>query len=125
MHLIRKGSGKLVINCINKIGGLWLLVDSFHATNLAQSVTVYSNDADTSVSQNLQFKEQYKSLNLGDCSDKILHHLKLKNLNRLAVGHLNINSLSNKFGTSQLLLKNSLDIFMISKTMFAKTFPEG
>ena len=41
-------------------------------------------------------------------------------MNRLAVGHLNISSLSNKFGTLQLLLKNSLGIFMVFKTMFGK-----
>ena len=46
-------------------------------------------------------------------------------MNRLAIGHLNINSLRNKFATLKLLAKNSLDIFMISETKLDKTFPEG
>ena len=46
-------------------------------------------------------------------------------MNRLAIGHLNINSLRNKFDTLKVLVKNSLDIFMISETKLDKTFPEG
>ena len=49
-----------------------------YVTDLVSLVTLSPNDADTSVSQNLQFKE-------------ILPNLKLKNMNRLAIGHLNIN----------------------------------
>ena len=57
------------------------------------------NGADTSVSQNLQFKKQSENRNLDDSPDEILHLLKLKNMNRLAIGHLNFNSLRNKFDT--------------------------
>ena len=75
-------------------------------------------------SQNLQSKEQSENQKLGD----ILHHLKLKNVNSLAVGHLNMNSLRNKFNTLKLLVKISLDIFMISEineTSSDETFPRG
>ena len=58
LHLTKKGTGKLAINFINKIRSLWRLTDSFHAPNLASSVTVSPNDTGTSVSQNSQFKEQ-------------------------------------------------------------------
>ena len=78
---------------------MWRLIDSIHATDLVSSVTVSPNDADTSVSQNLQFKEQSENRNLDDSPDEILHLLKLKNMNRLAIGHLNFNSLRNKFDT--------------------------
>ena len=46
-------------------------------------------------------------------------------MNRLTIGHLNINSLRNKFDNLKLLVKNSLDVFMISKTKLDETFPEG
>ena len=39
---------------------------SCHAANLVSSVTVSPNDADTSASQNSQFKEQSENQNLGD-----------------------------------------------------------
>ena len=125
LHLTRRGTGKLAINFINKIRSLWRLTGSFHATNLAPSVRVSPNDTDTSVSQNSQFKEQSESRNLGDSPNEILHHLKFKNVNRLVIGHLNINSLRNKFNSLKLLVKNSLDVFMISKTKLDETFPEG
>ena len=46
-------------------------------------------------------------------------------MNRLVTGHLNINSLRNKFDSLTLLVKNSLDVFMISETKLDETFPEG
>ena len=70
--------------------------------------------AGTSVSQNLQFKEQSENQNLDD-----------KSVNRLVIGHFNINSLRNKFDSLKLLVKNSLNVFMISGTKLDKTFPEG
>ena len=53
-----------------------------------------------------EFKEQSENQNLSDSPDKILRHLKLKNMNRLAIDHLNINSLRNKFDTLRLFAKN-------------------
>ena len=66
----------------------------------------------------LQFKEQSENQNLGDRLDKYMHHFKLKNMNRSAIRHLNINSLRNKFDTLKVLVKNSLDIFIISETKY-------
>ena len=42
----------------------------------------------------------YKAGNINDPRDtpSILKELKLKNINRLVIGHLNINSLPSKFG---------------------------
>ena len=80
------------------------------------------------VFQNSQSKEQSENQKLGDSPDEILHHLKLTNVNSLAVGHLNMNSLRNKFDTLKLLVENSLDIFMISEineTSPDETFPGG
>ena len=57
LHLTKRGTGKLAINFINKIRSLWRSTNCFHVPNLASSVAVSPNDADTSVSQNSQFKE--------------------------------------------------------------------
>ena len=46
-------------------------------------------------------------------------------MNWLAIGHLNLNSLRNKFDNLELLVKNSLDTFMISEIKLDETFPEG
>ena len=46
-------------------------------------------------------------------------------MNGLVIGHLNINSSYNKFNSLKLLVKNSLDVFMISETKLDETFQEG
>ena len=46
-------------------------------------------------------------------------------MNRLAIGHLNINYLRKKFDTLKLLVKNGSGIFMITETKLDETFPEG
>ena len=125
LHLTQRRTGKLAINFINKIRSLRRLTGSFHATNLVLSVTVSPNETDTSVSQNSQLKEQSENRYLGDSQDEILRHLNLKNVNRFVIGHLNINSLRNKIDSLKLLVKNSLNVFMVSETKLDETFPEG
>ena len=63
--------------------------------------------------------------NLSDGANEIVHHLKFKNVNMLVIGHLNINSLRNKLNNLKLLIKNSLDVFMISEAKLDETFPES
>ena len=54
---------------------------------------------------------------------KILQDAKLKNVNRLVIGHLNINSLRNKFDALQMLIKDNIDIFVITESKLDDSFP--
>ena len=54
-----------------------------------------------------------------------LHNLRLKNLCRLVCAHLNINSLRNKFDLLVNIVKDKIDILMISKTKFNWSIPKG
>ena len=54
---------------------------------------------------------------------QILKNLKIKNLNRLVIGHLNINSLRNKFESLKLLIKDNIDIMVITESKLDSTFP--
>ena len=47
-----------------------------------------------------------------------------KNVNRLVTDHSSISSLRNKFDSLKLV-KNNLNVFMISETKLDETFPEG
>ena len=47
---------------------------------------------------------------------KALRNVIISNINRLIFGHLNINSLRNKFDLLCEQIKGSIDIFMISET---------
>ena len=76
--------------------------------------------------QNNSFRHyQSGNQNLGESPDEILLHLKLKTMIRLAIGHLSINSLCNKFDALKLLSKLVLEVFMMSETKLDETFPEG
>ena len=54
---------------------------------------------------------------------QILKSLKINNLNRLIIGHLNINSLRNKFEALKLLIKDNIDIMVITESKLDSTFP--
>ena len=53
----------------------------------------------------------------------ILKDIKLNNINRLVVGHININSLSNKFESLKFLFKGNIDILVITETKLDESFP--
>ena len=64
--------------------------------------------------------------NMFSDAKKAFRNARISNINRLIFGHLNINSLRNKF--ENLLceqIKGSIDIFMISETKLDGSFPQG
>ena len=54
-----------------------------------------------------------------------LHEMRIKNANRLIIGYLNVNSLRNKFEMLEELIKDKIDIFLISETKLDSSFPSG
>ena len=61
---------------------------------------------------------------LGDPS-VILDNLRKKNFGRLTIGHLNINSLRNKFDALKSLIQGKVDIFVVSETKLDESFPQS
>ena len=56
---------------------------------------------------------------------QILKNIRNSNVNKLTFGHLNINSLRNKFDQLTEMLKGFVDIFLISESKLDDSFPEG
>ena len=56
---------------------------------------------------------------------KALKNICISNTNKLILGHLNINSLKNKFDLLSKQVKGSIDILMVSETKLNDSFPEG
>ena len=52
-----------------------------------------------------------------------LKAIHLKNVNKLIIAHLNINSLRNKFEFPISLIKDNIDVLMISETKLDESFP--
>ena len=53
---------------------------------------------------------------------KTLKHLKIKNINRLIIGHLNINSISTKFKSLKEIVQDYIDILVISETKLDESY---
>ena len=54
-----------------------------------------------------------------------MQSLRVKNLNKLTIGHWNINSLRNKFELLAQQIKDNIDILMISETKLNQRFPKS
>ena len=54
-----------------------------------------------------------------------IHNPRLKNPGMLVCAHLNINSLKNKFDLLTNIVKDKIDILMISETKLDSSFPKG
>ena len=52
-----------------------------------------------------------------------LKGLKIQNKNRITIGHININSLLNKFEQLREFCKDNLDILLITETKIDSSFP--
>ena len=57
------------------------------------------------------------------CPGILLRNLKLKNINRLNLAHININSLRNKFEGLKEVINNNVDILVVSETKLDISFP--
>ena len=54
----------------------------------------------------------------------ILSNIRLKNVNRLLIGNLNINSVSGKVDQLKVLIQGKLDILVITETKLDSSFPK-
>ena len=73
--------------------------------------------SDTNLTQN-------SSDDISNCFTE-LKHFRLNNSKNLILGHLNINSLRNKFETVKNIIEDTFDIFLISETKIDNSFPNS
>ena len=106
LHLNMKNNTLFAKNLLNFIEGNWNFKserDNFKEENSAShDSTVLQSDV----------KESLKNI----C---------ISNINKLIFGHLNVNSLRNKFDFVSVQIKSSIDIFMVSETKLHDSFLEG
>ena len=57
--------------------------------------------------------------------NNILKNLRLKNSNKVIIGHININSLRNKFELLTEMVRDKVDLLMISETKLDSSFPNA
>ena len=54
----------------------------------------------------------------------ILQNLRVKNVDKIILGHININSIRNKFDLFMDLVKDKIDVILISENKLDSTFPK-
>ena len=57
--------------------------------------------------------------------NNLLKNLRLKNPNKVIIGHININSLRNKFQLLTEMVRDKVDLLMISETKLDSSFPNN
>ena len=76
--------------------------------------------------KNVEHISELSESNAGDVVVfKSLKDVRIKNLNRIVLAHLNINSLRNKFDLLIDQIKGNVDVLVISETKLDDSFPTG
>ena len=101
---MKNSSDKILYENVNDL----ISSDSNHSTVIDK--TLGKTDILDETVSNTLFSSQLKALNL-------------KNANRLLIGHININSIRNKFEALVDGVNQNLDILLISETKLDNSFP--
>ena len=141
LHLNRHGDGKLAINLIKKLHELrcrnfdknWQLSGQSLARPQYYVLDFVCNNvckrkSDTAGPKHLlEIKLTSTSTNFQDKGNQTstLNERRIKNVNRLVIGHLNVKSPRNKFEMLEELIKDKIDIFLISDIKVDSSFPSG
>ena len=82
-------------------------------------VSSTNSSFDTTNSSSLENPEAFKN------AGEEIKNLKISNINRVVFGHLNINSLRNKFEDLKEIIKGNIDILIVSETKIDRSFPDS
>ena len=119
-NLINFGNISMGDTCSNKVHDLTTFPHflSLSAFSLMLSIAIFLNLEQVYICNN----------NIADpteiCVVDQLREIRLKNPKKVTLGHLNINSIPNKFESIMEIVANNLDIFLISETKIDDSFPD-
>ena len=85
------------------------------------SSTSYAHDISGINSRNIK-SDVFKPENNEESSYSILQSLRIKNVDKIVLGHININSIRKKFDVLVDLIRNKIDILLISETKIDNSF---
>ena len=111
-------------NCYEKLGMNFVNFIRNNNTWLLETNKKANIDIGVS-STSLPFNKKFENDNeiVGHITNINLKSLRIKNLNKTAVGHLNVNSIRNKFDFLAHQVKGNIDILMISEGKLDESFP--
>ena len=97
-----------------------------HAVVTSPRVTEDSNRPliFSSAKQNISSSTEKSANNPKDVLSE-LNDIRIKNINKLIIGNLNINSYAGKFDQFRTIIKNNLDIVVITETKLDDSYPDS
>ena len=122
LHLNSKGKGRLALNFLNQIRKFWRPVEHL---NEPLSPNNQSDEVEHKVSGKLESPPPEPIIDRNTNGICELKQLRNQNPHRIIIGHLNINSIRNKFESLVRFIGNNLDILMVSETKIDDAFPES
>ena len=90
--------------------------------SVSELIEQVPNPADLSASQISNPATADDVIDLG-MPQNIVKSLRQKNIDRIIIGHLNVNSIPNKIELLGDLIRGQIDIFLVSETKLNKSFP--
>ena len=88
-------------------------------------MTGSKNDTSSNISDKFEENESRFNTYADMAGNLDLRILRKRNINKLIIAHLNINSLRNKFDFLKEQIQDYVDILMISETKLDESFPMG
>ena len=117
-----KVEGRLALNFLNQIRKFWRPVEHL---NEPLSLNNQSDKVEHKVSGKLESPPSDPKIDRNTNGICELKQLRNQNPHRIIIGHLNINSIRNKFESLVRFVGNNLDILMVSETKIDDTLPES
>ena len=111
LHLTEHGTSRLAMNDIATIRKLW------------NNVGYPKCDLDL---KSIKPTETFKTIE-NNCEEgplEILKKIRINNVNRVVAGHININSIRNKVDMLSSIVKDNIDMLMVSETKLDSSFPQ-
>ena len=105
---------------------------SFSSQTLNQNANLLENKVESVISKHCNSTKnltesgnESKTLETGSDIATELTEYRAKNINKIVLATLNINSIRNKFSSLAEIVSNNIDVLVIQETKLDATFPEG
>ena len=130
IHLLELGKTKLAENFIYSLNNShWLSPrDYFLEAHTHRNIEhTHSQSLNTKNCESISNKSilNTNTSNEANNENNVLKNLRLKNLNKVIICHININSLRNKFELLTEMVRDKVDLLMISETKLDSSFPNA
>ena len=130
IHLSESGKTRLAENLIYFLNNSYRLspYDYFLDTHTHGNIEhIYSQLLNTKKCEPISTKSILNKNTSDEANNEnnVLKNLRLKNSNKVTIGHININSLRNKFELPTEMVRDKVDLLMISETKLDSSFQKA